>query len=70
MACSICILANHARIQEFLSRGGGPVQTSRKQPDNVFNPSFISMLFQGFRGGPTFPVVGVLMIVSIETHIP
>ena len=54
----------HARIQEISS--GGPGQSDKKSSDNVFFiPQLIftevkwsiskkSIIFQGFRGGPTF----------------
>ena len=58
----------HARIQEISSGGGGggPGQSDKKSSDNVFfSPQLIftevkwsiskkSIIFQGFRGGPTF----------------
>ena len=57
-------LAFHARIQDFSSGGGGPGQSDKKSPDNVFLVlSFTEVkwliskkvvIFQGSRGGPTF----------------
>ena len=59
-------LAFHARIQDFSSGGGGPGQSDKKSPDNVFFKSSAyftevkwliskkTIIFQGSRRGPTF----------------
>ena len=56
----------HARIQEISSGGGGPGQSDKKALTTFFfSPQLIftevkwsiskkSIIFQGFRGGPTF----------------
>ena len=60
-------LAFHARIQDFRQGGGagGPGQSDKKSPDNVFLVLSLftevkwlfskkTIIFQGSRGGPTF----------------
>ena len=62
---------NHARVQKCLSGGGGGVRewSSSALTAVFFSPQLISMLYKGFRWGPTFPGGGggVQMLLFIET---
>ena len=43
-----------ARIQKFFQGGGVQFGQPENSLDNFFNPQLIFILFQGFKGGPTF----------------